>query len=208
MGDVEHYRPKGGVTDENDNPVEIDDGRGGKRPHPGYYWLAYDATNLLPSCIACNRPNKVGKARVGKWNRFPVIGNHASTKSEIPRETPLLLNPLVPTDDPAKHLVFDPATGRIIGKTDRGRMTVAILNLNREGLPEARRDVFDSVIARSRDALFSRLDDNKEKSAQHVHFVMQHMLGHAEYAMAGRASLAKYHATVQELSQVLTLSKQ
>src|SRR5262245_779977 len=34
-GDVEHYRPKRGVTGET---------------HPGYYWLAYAERNLMPSC--------------------------------------------------------------------------------------------------------------------------------------------------------------
>ena len=43
---IEHYRPKGEVT--------ID----GKRVPPGYYWLASEWTNLLPSCTDCNSPRK------------------------------------------------------------------------------------------------------------------------------------------------------
>lgn len=39
--DVEHYRPKGRVAE--------------SEGHPGYYWLAAEWTNLLPSCIDCNR---------------------------------------------------------------------------------------------------------------------------------------------------------
>ena len=39
--DVEHYRPKGGVS-------EVPD-------HSGYYWLAYDWENLVASCSFCNR---------------------------------------------------------------------------------------------------------------------------------------------------------
>lgn len=39
--DIEHYRPKGGVEDDPD--------------HWGYWWLAADWDNLLPSCIDCNR---------------------------------------------------------------------------------------------------------------------------------------------------------
>ncbi len=42
--DVEHYRPKGGVDG-------VDD-------HPGYWWLAGDWENLLPSCIDCNRKRR------------------------------------------------------------------------------------------------------------------------------------------------------
>ena len=57
-GDIEHFRPKKGVTDENDNVVFIKDENGQQNPHPGYYWLAYDWTNLLLSCTACNQPSE------------------------------------------------------------------------------------------------------------------------------------------------------
>ncbi len=39
--DIEHYRPKGRVKDEEN--------------HQGYWWLAADWENLLPCCIDCNR---------------------------------------------------------------------------------------------------------------------------------------------------------
>ena len=54
-GDVDHYRPKGRVMDANNKPVMITTALG-ENPHPGYYWLAYQFSNLLPSCIDCNRP--------------------------------------------------------------------------------------------------------------------------------------------------------
>ena len=198
-GDVEHYRPKGGVTDENDNDILIDDGNGGRRPHPGYYWLAYDWRNLLPSCVACNRPGKTGDRRVGKWNRFPVVGNHAWTPDGIASEQPLLLNPLLEEDDPDKHLVFDPETGRIIGKTDRGKATVAILDLNRDGLYEERRSVYGSVLLRLGASVSTALDENAQKTHdQHMQFLMQHKLGRAAYAMAGRLALERYKRVVRE----------
>jgi len=40
---VEHYRPKAGVTD-NRQMIE----------HSGYFWLAYEWWNLVPSCAHCN----------------------------------------------------------------------------------------------------------------------------------------------------------
>jgi hypothetical protein len=42
--------------------------------HPGYYWLAYEWTNLLPSCYDCNSFRRHGtmKAGPGKNERFPV----------------------------------------------------------------------------------------------------------------------------------------
>jgi hypothetical protein len=39
--EVEHFRPKKSVAERPD--------------HPGYYWLAYEWTNLLPSCTLCNQ---------------------------------------------------------------------------------------------------------------------------------------------------------
>lgn len=211
LGDVEHYRPKGRVTDEQDNTIQIDDGQGHNKPHPGYYWLAYDWHNLLPSCIACNRPSKIGQRRVGKWNRFPVAGKHASTPAEIAQEQPLLLNPLIVADDPAEHLEFDRKTGRIIGKTDRGRMTEAVLNLNREGLPEARREVFDSVLAHALKAFSVEFDlqerdpnaagaDNEDDSMTNnrdFQILRQHACGQAAYSMAGRMAIAFYQKALQ-----------
>ena len=44
-GDVEHFRPKGGVRQTPKGPL-------GK---PGYYWLAYEWSNLFFSCQLCNQ---------------------------------------------------------------------------------------------------------------------------------------------------------
>ena len=61
FGDVEHYRPKAEVTDD--------------RAHPGYYWLAYDQENYLPSCSQCNTK--------GKGNHFPIKGTRVSTPDSL-----------------------------------------------------------------------------------------------------------------------------
>jgi hypothetical protein len=48
-GDVEHYRPKGGVQNQRRQWVRV---RIKSRTikHPGYFWLAYDWQNLMPAC--------------------------------------------------------------------------------------------------------------------------------------------------------------
>lgn len=130
-GDVEHFRPKGGVTDELDRVIA----------HPGYYWLAYDWRNLLPSCISCNQATSVNNKKIGKHNRFPVIGSHAQNQAEIVNEQPLLINPASENDDddPAKHLGIDLTTGLMIPLTERGRMCIEIFGLNvRDRLVEQR----------------------------------------------------------------------
>jgi 5-methylcytosine-specific restriction endonuclease McrA len=63
--DAEHYRPKSGVrisAGSKRKPVV----KNGTK-HPGYYWLAYTWSNLVPSCQHCN--NK-------KRDAFPVLGSH------------------------------------------------------------------------------------------------------------------------------------
>lgn len=61
---AEHYRPKGRVT-ANGKKVKIQDDQGNDIDHPGYFWLAFDWRNLLPSCALCNTVN-------GKKNQFPI----------------------------------------------------------------------------------------------------------------------------------------
>ena len=64
--DIEHYRPKGAILDPD-----------GKIRKPGYYWLAAEWTNLLPSCIDCNRERgheyEDGREVTGKANKFPLV---------------------------------------------------------------------------------------------------------------------------------------
>lgn len=112
--DIEHYRPKGGVEDDPD--------------HWGYWWLAADWMNLLPSCIDCNRrryqvlptPDTAslldlrasGKPiwQSGKESAFPVMpGTRArglgdDPDQEVLTEKPYLLDPC--RDDPDEHLEY------------------------------------------------------------------------------------------------------
>ena len=75
-GDVEHFRPKGKVEDDQN--------------HGGYWWLAYDLNNYLLSCSLCNR--------VRKKDRFPLRpgGRRRVTYGErhrLRQEARLLLHP-------------------------------------------------------------------------------------------------------------------
>ncbi len=124
--DVEHYRPKGAVSEDD--------------THDGYWWLAMKWDNLLPSCIDCNRKRKqitpVGDVRQvrlirngspdfshgtvlasGKKDSFPITENGqrvfdaptgakdnlvAASSPGLLKEEPLLLNPC--NDRPETHL--------------------------------------------------------------------------------------------------------
>jgi hypothetical protein len=132
--DVEHFRPKGRITDENGQIINA----------TGYYWLCYEWSNLLPSCISCNREG-------GKMDKFPIIGvrvavpsirngslNRSSCLVNKPKfiaEIPYLLNPEI--DNPANFFSFkisDNGKGIEIYGTDagnRGNFTQRICKLNR-----------------------------------------------------------------------------
>ena len=135
-GDVEHFRPKGAVTDEDLQPIMVQDTAGNSYPHPGYFWLAYEHTNLLLSCCLCNQPSTdTDERRLGKRNRFPLLNPsvHATKPDDVGSERPLLLNPL--TDDPTGHFELDPDPGRLIGLTPEGKKCVEVFDLNdREGI--------------------------------------------------------------------------
>ncbi|MBY3101151.1 endonuclease [Rhizobium laguerreae] len=113
--DVEHYRPKGEVE--------------GVADHPGYYWLAMDWSNLLPSCIDCNRRreqkapdvaigsivkllsggefDRTRKMSLGKSSAFPLAterGRARNPEDTLISEQRLLLDPT--RDDPRAHLTF------------------------------------------------------------------------------------------------------
>ncbi|WP_201859368.1 hypothetical protein [Microvirga soli] len=102
--DVEHYRPKGRVE--------------GETTHPGYWWLAAEWTNLLPSCLDCNRRRKQvvpvvsadltvlqQRMKTGKQDAFPIAGSRAGREvDDILAERAVLLDPT--RDDPDQHIAF------------------------------------------------------------------------------------------------------
>lgn len=120
--DVEHYRPKGSVE--------------GEPNHPGYWWLGMEWTNLLPSCLDCNRRRKqrapqgisnlslLYKAtQSGKKDSFPIRGRRADDEGQqLDAEEALLLDPT--RDDPDKHLVYwlgdDKAGGLVLPRGKDG----------------------------------------------------------------------------------------
>lgn len=145
-GDVEHYRPKARLTINNYSmqPVTFEEG-GVTKPHPGYYWLAYDWQNLLPSCVDCNRPNetKIPGKHMGKRNYFPVRNFRAVHPGEETREEPLLINPMV--QDPENHLSID-STGVFEALSDEGEKCIDVFCLNeREALVDARKTTYEGI---------------------------------------------------------------
>jgi uncharacterized protein (TIGR02646 family) len=134
--DIEHYRPKGAVLDPD-----------GTIRKPGYYWLAAEWTNLLPSCIDCNRERgheyDEGREVTGKANKFPLVdeSKRATDPEDKLEEDPLLLDPAL--DDPDEHLEFFGeglvrAALRGGAESERGEQTIKIVGLRRPKLVSTR----------------------------------------------------------------------
>lgn len=184
-GDVEHYRPKGRVMTRDGKQVFSR-----QEPHPGYYWLAYHWRNLLPACLACNRPGTDPKGLAsGKWDRFPVEADTwARTLRGVSRERPLLLNPW--RDDPNEHLVFDDPNGIIGFRTTRGEITVQILGLNRDGLPEGRRKAYRQARLAFKRYYESLVQEDDAEVDRAYEDLFAYESGAAEFSAVGRAGIA------------------
>lgn len=159
--DIEHYRPKGAVEE--------------VLNHPGYYWLCYEWTNLLPSCVTCNRDG-------AKNNHFPVLGNrvyppvllpnrhlaledHKAFNSPLIDERPFLLHPEVDRPEDHFRFVIDSEGKGIrlqgIDVEGRGEKTIAICKLNRKELTLDRVENVIDPFKTSTECLFVELLDQK-----------------------------------------------
>ncbi|MCB1391059.1 MAG: hypothetical protein KDK12_18245 [Rhodobacteraceae bacterium] len=152
--DVEHYRPKGGVSEADEAGIA----------HPGYWWLAMVWENLVLSCQHCNQTRsnhqivpdglatyeellealqRAPRTRAGKLDAFPTEDNTWVTlvDGDLATEKPLILNPA--DVDPDLHLewvLFEgAATVRARNGSPVGEATRHILGLNRRWLEEDRR---------------------------------------------------------------------
>lgn len=162
---------------------------GGERAieRPGYYWLAYEWSNLYFSCEQCNRR--------AKGNLFPLVEPARRARSHrqarrIGRETPLFLDPGV--DDPEAFIGFRDEVPFAIAADPRATATIEALNLGRDELSERRRDRHGALkvscqvleLARARSRRLPR--DLVEAAAQ---VVAASSRDDAEYAAMSRAAL-------------------
>jgi uncharacterized protein (TIGR02646 family) len=139
--DVEHWRPKGEIRDQDQEPIK-----------PGYYWLAADWENLLPSCIDCNRARTqfdqldLKQIVLGKKNQFPlqdpgkrILAHEEFETKGSDAEGPLLINPC--RDDPEEFFSYDEQGLILPSSTDensvefqRAMASIRVYALNRADL--------------------------------------------------------------------------
>jgi len=153
--DIEHYRPKGAVSD---------------AVHDGYYWLCYEWTNLLPACANCNRNG-------AKGTLFPIFGTRVkkpkflgdgglnldsfkANATELLKEKPYLLHPEI--DKPEvyfKFEVLEDEVGILIDGIDdekRGETTIEICLLNREEVVLSRQRMIHEEFIKRINAIYNR----------------------------------------------------
>ncbi|MDW9593547.1 hypothetical protein GOA63_15165 [Sinorhizobium meliloti] len=197
-GDVEHFRPKGRVVGDDFKPVLASHPQRGKINHPGYFWLAYAWSNLLPSCIDCNRYRKHGLEQpqgAGKADRFPVEGQHACVPAQLDQEVPLLIDPS--KVNPALHIEFH-ADGTVSGKTEQGRRTIDLFGLNlREGLKEARREAYADAETFTVAHWNHVVTLHASKLAQDASRLQQIKSGRRPYAAMERMALREVNARIE-----------
>lgn len=149
--DVEHFRPKSRVH--------------GEAEHRGYWWLASTWTNLLASCIFCNREqNNVlfdlgatdwhpDQVKSGKHDHFPLAGGARafSEVDDLALEDPLLIDPT--QRNPAEYVSWCTVEGMLVivpleedaVTTPYAVESIRVYGLNRRPLVEERTGIAESI---------------------------------------------------------------
>jgi uncharacterized protein (TIGR02646 family) len=141
--DVDHFRPKLGVTVDS---VKL-------AGHNGYYWLAYEWWNFRLSCQRCNRPEKNdNEALHGKANEFPI--RDEALRCTLPAghlnaESPRLLDPCVQQDCELLAHGIDgevkPVAPNGTWEYTRARYTIDQLGFNEWNTPEEKRSRWQTL---------------------------------------------------------------
>jgi len=173
--EVEHYRPKGGVEG---------------CDHSGYWWLALEWTNLLPTCAACNKAfhqhivtadmtleaveamqSIKPSTLYGKHTQFPVGGNRLTAKSyDHESELPRLIDPTRTNPEPELRWRNDVALS-VVEPSEQGGInsplgeaTIHCVALNRSDLVLNRTQILERLKAQ-RISIFEDLEKDVAAAA-------------------------------------------
>ena len=132
---IDHYRPKKNIKNET---------------HTGYYWLAYEWSNLMQTCQFCNGeksnhfPLKAHSIRIDE-NTANAL-NEANRRPDIAplnTEQRLLLHPEI--DEVENHFTFT-FDGEIQGLTEEGIKSIEHYGLKRDDLIASRKTIRDEYL--------------------------------------------------------------
>lgn len=182
LNDVEHFRPKGRVEDENGALIHW------------YWFLAFNPSNYRLSCTIPNRPNinslHEGKAG-GKGDQFPLLANsnHATDIGEVANEQPVILDPCNQAD--TLLLAFSPDGRPVVSPLFAGDVTASLrveksnllLNLDYPTFNSDRERIYNQVVK-----LIERGDryklENSNALNDVIHDLRSLMSADAEYSKA------------------------
>jgi hypothetical protein len=235
-GDAEHYRPKGRVkarpsfrpidgvkTQAKGNAkfvmVQANDETGNLINHPGYFWLAYNWKNLLPSCDRCNTGE-------GKNDLFPVNQIHELirklTEDEVNKlkaqpyqskkwkgfyylqpedlnamEDPLLLHPYV--DDPSVHLLFgDKGIVTSVKGSEKGAKSIEVYKLDTKALNDDRQVYQERIRTRYFGTLNNARGDPKKVKEKARKAINDFILGKEPYSAAALGYLKLFDVVINK----------
>ncbi len=192
IGDVEHFRPKGSISELYEDPTtwgrerpalaNVEGRRTRRVSDQGYWWLAYSWTNFLFACERCNR--------AWKKDLFPVKEAPRTLPPEaINSETPLLLDPYG-TENLSRHLRFsDLGQVEAHDHSQLGFETIRTLGLDRETLQSAREEKAKKV--------HSRVQALRQAEGDKLDVILREVLemGSARYPHAGMVRIVFEQAT-------------
>ncbi len=121
-GDVEHFRPKTAYKKFNAQTLAYSR----TLTYPGYYWLAYNWSNLMFSCEKCNRSFKRNKFPLDNESTRKPFHNHPN---DIVNEDCLLINPNI--EDPTIDITFKEEVPVPVNGSLKGQTTIEAFNLYR-----------------------------------------------------------------------------
>jgi len=184
--DMEHYRPKKRVK----NFDRIID-------HPGYYWLAYDWKNLLPSCQICNRRKlwrrESGESATGKANLFPLKDESKRAMShhdDINLEEPLIINPM--NENPEQYFKINTVDGQMSSEFENGQATIKIFGLNeRDNVLENRKNTITLTRTWLSDLFKALEDESINEILTLLNKIKERVEGQKGYSFASRSLLKK-----------------
>lgn len=209
--DVEHFRPKGAYI--------LPDGKKSKK---GYFWLAAEWTNLLPSCIDCNRQRKqfrrnsdglIIKSLSGKANKFPIVdeNNRAQNPDDEVNETALLLDPC--KDKPSQYLDFlvdgsvRPKNGSKEKKFAKGQYSIEVYGLDREGLVRVRKEIMKRLKSQMQNICSYTLNVNESPGiARHIDDLKRAKKEMKNFATKASTYLALVKPMIRSFNRALKLS--
>lgn len=176
FGDVEHFRPKAAYRASADEPER----------KPGYYWLAYEWSNLYFACEQCNRRHKRNLFPLADESSRVLSHSHAA---QLAMERPLYIDP--GGDEPEEHITFRREYAKEANGSLRGRATNADLGLNRGPLCSRRRDhraLLLTLLRNVRSWLSQGCQaDHRALATDNIGSVLASLRDDAEYAAMSRA---------------------